>query len=153
VLLTRTFSKAYGLAGFRVGYAVAQLDLARELARAGVPYAVCSAAEAAALQVLAEPARLQYNVRRVLAERSKLADGLRRLDINVVEGQGNFVWVPLEGSRATRIAKHLAESGVVVQPFPGHGVRISVGTPAQTEQALRTWQRQRAFVLEPAGFP
>lgn len=138
VIVTRTFSKAYGLAGLRVGYGVARPELAEQLRDVGVPYSVSSAAEEAALEALNQPAQLRSNVRRVICARAELATGLRELGIDVREGHGNFVWLPMSGDAAPRMASCLAEAGVLVKPYGGYGLRISVGTQVQIRHALAT---------------
>ena len=94
VVVLRTFSKAYGLAGFRVGYCVAEPELARAVRAVSLPFGVSVAAQAAVLVSLAaEPALLERVATLVLA-RDALAAGLRGLGFDIPDAQGNFVWLP-----------------------------------------------------------
>jgi len=130
VVLFRTFSKAYGLAGFRVGYAVAQPDVAAALRAVSLPFGVSAVAQAAAIASLEAEAELMQRVEALVAERARVAAGLAQAGWDVPEAQGNFFWFDLaddEGSRTTNFAAAADELGIVVRPFPGEGCRVSVG--------------------------
>ena len=135
VLLLRTFSKAYGLAGLRVGYAVAHPDLTRGVRTASTPFGVNHLAQVAALASLEAEAELLERVDAVVAERERLVAGLRGLGWTVPDTQANFVWLPTEG-RTTAVAADAAATGLLVRPFAGEGVRISVGEPAANDRVL-----------------
>lgn len=141
VVVTRTFSKAYGLAGLRVGYGVAQSGLARLITRVGVPYSISSVGEAAALAALRQPRKLRDNVRRINSERRRLTRGLRALGVDAAGGHGNFVWLPMRGDQAQVLARGLARGGIIVKRYPGHGLRITVGSPEQNDQVLQRMSR------------
>jgi histidinol-phosphate aminotransferase len=138
VLLTRTFSKAYGLAGMRVGYGVAQPRLAARVAKAGLPFPVPAPFQAAALAALHDTKTLEHHIRTISAERHRLADKLRALGAEVVDGYGNFVWLPV-GNAAERVVAAFREQAVLVKPVLSHGVRISIGTADETEIVCRAW--------------
>jgi histidinol-phosphate aminotransferase len=138
VVVTRTFSKAYGLAGLRVGYAVAQPPLVQRIATMGVPYAVSAPAEAAAIEALRNPARMRQTVAEISMERARLAQALRERGHRTHEGQANFIWVP-SGAATEGIARHLAEAGIMVKAYPGLGLRITVGSKGDTDQLLTHW--------------
>jgi len=140
LVVTRTFSKAYGIAGLRVGYAIARERIAARIARTGVPYAITAPAEAAAIAALTDTAGLEHNVSKIKTERRRLADGLRGLGANVEEGHGNFVWVPL-GDDSERINAALARSNISVKHYRDVGVRITVGTAEDTDRVLAAWSR------------
>lgn len=146
VVMTRTFSKAYALAGLRVGYGIARPELAREIVRTGVPYAVSGVAESAAIEALSQPDYMRRNVERITAERARLASGLRRLGLEVVAGHGNFVWLPMP-ERMESVVAALARQGVMVKSYPGHGIRISVGTSGDTDRLLSSWPDWRVGSL------
>lgn len=137
-LITRTFSKAYGLAGLRVGYGLARPELCEAIAAAGVPYAVTAAAEAAAIRTLRQPEHLRATVAKVRVERARLARALRELGTNVIAGHGNFIWVP-QVNDVPGTVDRLAAAGVQVKGYPGHGIRISVGTSTDTDILLHAW--------------
>ncbi|WP_345607684.1 pyridoxal phosphate-dependent aminotransferase [Pseudonocardia adelaidensis] len=138
VLMTRTFSKAYGLAGFRVGYGIAQPALAGPIRAAGIPFTLSAAAEAAAMRALRSRAVMEARVRSINAERLRLTTALRALGLEVADGHGNFVWLAHPGD-SDAIAGELAASAVLVKAYSGHGIRISVGTGADTARLLSVW--------------
>ncbi len=126
VVVLRTFSKAYGLAGLRVGYAVGHpriLDAARST---GIPLSVTAQAEAAALASLDAEAELLARVEVIVQRRDRLVARLRAAGWDVPDAQGNFVWLPA-GERTLAVAAAFDEAGFVVRPFAGDGLRISVG--------------------------
>ena len=135
VAVLRTFSKAYGLAGIRVGYCVADPDVTAALRKVAVPFAVSSLAQAAALASLDVADELLARTGLVVEQRTRLQDGLRELGHDVPDSQTNFVWLPL-GEQAVPFAEHCANNGLIVRAFAGDGVRISTGTPEQDAQLL-----------------
>jgi histidinol-phosphate aminotransferase len=126
VVLTRTFSKAYGLAGFRVGYAVAPAPLAAALRAVSLPFGVSHVAQAAAIASLEAQAELFVRVEDLVARRADLVARLREAGWDLPDAQGNFVWFPL-GDRALDFAAACGEVGISVRPFAGDGVRVSIG--------------------------
>ncbi len=126
IVVLRTFSKAYGLAGLRVGYAIGHtrvLDAARSTA---IPLSVTAAAEEAALASLSVESELLERVRVIAERRDRLVARLRETGWPVPDAQGNFVWLPA-GERALEVAAAFEDAGLVVRPFAGDGVRISIG--------------------------
>ena len=126
VVMPRTFSKAYGLAGLRVGYAIGHtrvLDAARSTA---IPLSVTAAAEEAALASLDAESELLHRVAVLAERRDALVARLREAGWDVPDAQGNFVWLPA-GDRALEVASAFEEAGLIVRPFAGDGVRISIG--------------------------
>ena len=119
VVVLRTFSKAFGLAGARVGYALADPATAAELDRRQAPQAVSSPSAALALAALAEPPDVSAQV----AERERLASALRALGLEPAPSHANFVFVPLDEPEA--LAATLLRSGIVARVLEG-GLRISV---------------------------
>ncbi|MDR3068982.1 MAG: histidinol-phosphate transaminase [Cellulomonas sp.] len=135
VVLMRTFSKAYGLAGLRVGHAVARPRLAAAIRKTVTPFEVSSLAQRAALVSLQATDELARRVDRVVAERTRLVDGLRAQGWTLPDTQANFVWLPL-GERTATFADRCTGAGLLVRPFPGEGVRITVGEPEATDLLL-----------------
>ncbi|HWS50627.1 MAG TPA: histidinol-phosphate transaminase [Microbacterium sp.] len=126
VVVLRTFSKAYGLAGLRIGYAVGNarvLDAARST---GIPLSVTSAAENAAIASLDAEPELLERVAVIVERRARLAEGLRAHGWDIPDAQGNFVWLPA-GERTDEVAAAFAAADLIVRPFAGDGIRISVG--------------------------
>ncbi len=136
VILTRTFSKAYGLAGFRVGYAVAPEPVATALRAVSLPFGVSSVAQAAALASLdAEPALLE-RVDALVEERARVVTALAKVGWNVPDAQGNFVWFAL-GDRTADFAAAADEAGIVVRPFAGEGARCTIGEREANDRLIR----------------
>ena len=135
VVLFRTFSKAYGLAGLRVGYAVAGPEIAAALRAVSLPFGVSAVAQAAAIASLAAEAELFERVDALVAERDRVAGGLRELGWDVPEAQGNFFWFGL-GERTADFAAAADELGIVVRPFAGEGCRVSVGEVEANDRLL-----------------
>lgn len=137
VVVLRTFSKAYGLAGLRVGYLVGHADVAAATRKATPPFSVTDVAQAAAVASLEARDELAERVESVVGGRATLLEGLRGQGWTVPDSEANFVWLPTDDGPA------LAEAlwPVSVRPFPGPvaeggGVRISVGTDAANERLL-----------------
>lgn len=136
VVALRTFSKAYGLAGLRIGYGVGHhrvLDAARATA---IPLAVTAQAEEAALASLDAEDELLERVRVIAERRDRIAAGLRESGWVVPEAQGNFVWLAL-GSETAALAPAFDEAGLIVRVFAGDGVRISIGEEESVDKVLR----------------
>ena len=138
-VVLRTFSKAYGLAGFRVGYAVAPDYLARALAAVALPFGVSLPAQAAVLASLEAADELLERVAELVERRAALLSGLRALGWTAPDPQGNFVWLPT-GTATAEVAQRFAAAGLVVRPYadggPHDGVRITVGEPAANARVL-----------------
>ncbi|MBO0844339.1 MAG: histidinol-phosphate transaminase [Nocardioides sp.] len=135
VVSTRTFSKAYGLAGFRVGYAIAPPPVATALRAVSLPFGVSSVAQAAAVASLdAEPALLE-RVEALVAERDRVVKGLADVGVSVPEAQGNFVWFAA-GERTLDLAAAADALGIVVRPFAGDGARVSIGEPEANDRVV-----------------
>jgi histidinol-phosphate aminotransferase len=137
VCVLRTFSKAYGLAGLRIGYAVAHEPVAAALRKTAVPFGVSQLAQDAAVASLrAEPALLE-RVEALVAERARVYEGLTAQGWTVPVSQANFVWLRL-GDRTTDFATACERAGVTVRPFAGEGARITVGETEANDLLLRT---------------
>lgn len=138
VVVLRTFSKAYGLAGLRIGYAIGHPGILAAARSAGIPLSVTLQGEEAALASLTAEAadELAARIAEIAERRDRLAQGLREIGWPVPEAQGNFVWLPAGASTAT-VAAAFDEAGLIVRPFAGDGVRISVGEEASVEKVLR----------------
>lgn len=125
IVVLRTFSKAYGLAGLRVGYAVGPAALIKELRKAQLPFGVTAMAEQAAIASLGAEVELLRRVGALVQERSHVVKAVAALGYEIPAAQGNFVWLPL-AERADEFARATAEAGVIVRPFTGDGVRVTV---------------------------
>ena len=132
VVVLRTFSKAYGLAGLRVGFAVAPPRIAAGIRAASTPFGVSHLAQLAALASLRSERELMDRVDEIVQERGRLLAGLRAQGWSIPESQANFVWLPL-ADRTAACATEAAHAGVLVRPFAGDGMRVSVGEPEATD--------------------
>lgn len=137
VCVLRTFSKAYGLAGLRVGFAVAHAPVAAALRKTAVPFGVSQLAQDAAVASLGSEDALLERVESLVAERARVSRTLVAQGWPVPESQANFVWLRL-GDRATDFAAACEKAGVVIRPFPGEGVRVTVGETEANDIFLRT---------------
>jgi histidinol-phosphate aminotransferase len=139
VVVLRTFSKAYGLAGFRVGYCVADAKVAAAVRAVSLPFGVSIAAQAAVIASLEAESLLLDRVADLVKARDALAVGLRDLGIDVPDSQGNFVWLP-GGSHTEAYAAAFAQAGVALRPYASggdwDGLRITVGEPAANTRVL-----------------
>jgi histidinol-phosphate aminotransferase len=135
VVAMRTFAKAYGLAGFRVGYVVAPEPIAAAVRACALPFGVSSIAQAAAVASLEREAALLDRVDGIVAERTRIVATLREQGWDLPDAQGNFVWLAL-GGRTGDFAAAAEEAGIMVRPFAGEGVRVSVGEPAGNDRLL-----------------
>ena len=136
VVVLRTFSKAYGLAGLRVGYAVGHPDLITALDQVYVPFAVTSISQAAAIASLDAAGELLARTDAVVAERSRVAAGLRDAGYTLPPSQANFVWLPL-GPRTLDFVEQAAIARIVVRPYGTDGVRVTIGAPEENDALLR----------------
>lgn len=142
VAVLRTFSKAYGLAGLRIGFAFAHEPVAEALRKTAVPFGVSQLAQDAAVASLrAEPALLE-RVMGLVAERSRVVSELTAQGWTVPETQANFVWLRL-GERTMDFAAVCERAGATVRPFAGEGVRITVGESEANDLLLRTAAQYR----------
>ncbi|WP_435200636.1 histidinol-phosphate transaminase [Janibacter sp. GS2] len=126
VALLRTFSKAYGLAGLRVGYAVAAEPVAEALRKTATPFGVNLIAQAAAVASLEAKDELDARVRELVAERARVVAALRRSGWELPESQANFVWFPV-ADRAGAFVAACEEAGLSVRPYGNEGVRVTIG--------------------------
>ncbi|MFE9744085.1 histidinol-phosphate transaminase [Saccharothrix saharensis] len=135
VAVLRTFSKAYGLAGLRVGYAVASPAVAETLRKVYVPFSVNALAQAAALASLDAEDELMTRCRAIVAERARVRGELLAAGFEVPESQANFVWLPL-GERTAAFNEHCLAHKVVVRAFAGDGARVTIGEPEENDAFL-----------------
>jgi len=139
LVVLRTFSKAYGLAGLRVGYALAAEPVADALRATAVPFGVSAPAQAAALASLAARDALAERVETIVAQRRRVTDGLREQGHRPIESQANFVW--LRRDDAAAFAATCARAGVLVRPYGDDGVRITIGAPRENDRLLLATSR------------
>lgn len=143
-LMLRTMSKAYGLAGIRVGYAVASdPELISLMDRVRAPFNVNRLAQVAAIAALDDMAYVQEVVTRTVAERERMRAALISLGYRTSPSRGNFLFVQARED-ATELAKRLLTRGVIVKPWRETGfddhLRVSIGLPADNDSFLDAWR-------------
>lgn len=125
VAVLRTFSKAYGLAGLRVGFLVGHPPVAEATRKTQVPFAVNRVAQAAAVASLGAEQELFQRVEATVAERGRVRAALLREAYSVPPSEGNFVWLRL-GERTLDFARTCEQRGVAIRPFADEGARVTV---------------------------
>ena len=126
VVVLRTFSKAYGLAGLRVGYAVAHPPVAAALRKTATPFGVNSVAQVAAIASLDAFDELNERVESLVAERDRVVQALSDQGWKLPQSDANFVWFPL-GADSTAFSQACAEAGLTVRQYGDDGVRVTIG--------------------------
>lgn len=126
LVLARTFSKAHGLAGLRVGYGVADAEIATALRQVVAPFSVTAGAQAAAAKSLARTDEVLVRAKEVAATRDQFAADLRDLGFDVPDAQGNYVWIALDDEAAAAFEDACAAQAVAIRKLKG-GVRVSIG--------------------------
>jgi histidinol-phosphate aminotransferase len=139
VLVLRTFSKAYALAGLRIGYVVGPSPLVAELDARRTRFNVTATGQAAAIASLADTDHLRHTVDGTRAERQRMAERLRELGVPFTDGLGNFLTIEL-GTDSTAVVEGYARHGIGVRPLAPYGmheqIRVTVGTPDEVERFL-----------------
>jgi histidinol-phosphate aminotransferase len=136
VVVLRTFSKAYGLAGLRIGYAIGHPDLIAALDKVFVPFSVTNVSQAAAIASLDAADELLARTDALVAERARVSAALRDAGFTLPPTQANFVWLPL-GPRTLDFVEQAATARIVVRPYGTDGVRVTIGAPEENDALLR----------------
>lgn len=140
LVVLRTFSKAYGLAGLRVGYALAHPFVAEALRKAAIPFGVSALAQAAAVASLEREDELLARVDALVAERHRVVTALADQGWQIPDTQANFVWLPL-GADAEDFSEACSQVALSVRAFPGDGVRVTIGEPEANDRFLAVAER------------
>lgn len=139
LLVLRTFSKVYGLAGIRIGYGVGPAELLAEMNKLRTPFNTANIAQAAALAALDDAAHVQRSLAANRAGREALGVGLRQMGVEYVESHANFVLVRA-GRDGKEVSSALLQRGVIVRPMAWMGlpecIRVTVGLPEENEKFL-----------------
>lgn len=147
VVVLRTFSKAHGLAGLRVGYSISRPEITQHLRVAAVPFAVSSVAERAAIASLDHYSEVVERVQSLVDERDRVTRGLSELGWSVPDAQGNFVWLKL-GDATPEFAELAASQALSVRAFGTEGVRVTIG---EVDANSRFLELCRTFTKAPVA--
>ncbi len=144
-VVLRTFSKAYGLAGLRVGYAVcSDTEIARVIAAAKTPFNVNAAAQIAAIAALEDESWMRESVARTGAERERVRQGLVGLGLRVAPSETNFLFFDC-GTDSAKLAASLLRDGIIVKPWREAGyesfLRATIGRPSENDCLLEALAR------------
>lgn len=135
VIILRTFSKAQGLAGLRVGYSISHPQITQHLRVAATPFAVTALAEAAAIASIEHEDAVMERVSHLVSERERVTARLRELGYDFPSTYANFVWLPL-GERTSEFVQLMAEHALSVRAFGTEGVRVSIGEVEANDRFL-----------------
>ena len=139
-VITRTFSKIYGLAGLRIGYGIAPPPLIETLNRVRQPFNCSLVGQAAAQAALKDTAHVTKSREQNAAGKAFLYDAFDNIGLRYVESEGNFIMLHLEQS-GTDVADALLKEGVIVRPIAGYGypnaVRVTIGTQQENEKFIK----------------
>ena len=135
VIILRTFSKAQGLAGLRVGYSISHPQITQYLRVAATPFAVTALAEAAAIASIEHEDAVMERVSHLVAERERVTARLRELGYDFPSTYANFVWLPL-GERTGEFVQLMYEHALSVRAFGTEGVRVSIGEVEANDRFL-----------------
>jgi histidinol-phosphate aminotransferase len=140
LVVLRTFSKAYGLAGLRVGYALCAPAFRAAVDAVRQPFSVNAVAQAAGAEAVRHADDVAKRVESTVVERVTVEEGVRALGLRTPDSHANFSWVHLGDADEGDVVEGLAERGIVVRPGtplgdPGH-IRVSYGTPEENQRFL-----------------
>ena len=135
IVIAHTFSKAYGLAGLRIGYAMGAADVIEGMQKVALPFGVSDVAQQAALASMDVRDELMRRVDDIVVERGRMVAALREQGWTLPEPYGNFFWLEL-GKRTAEAADRFTAVGLSVRAFPDEGIRISIGERLANDRVL-----------------
>ncbi|MHB8324332.1 MAG: histidinol-phosphate transaminase [Candidatus Dormibacteria bacterium] len=135
VVVLRTFSKAYALAGMRIGWCAADPEILASLEAVALPFTLTALAQAAALAALDQEEALFAQVQTTVAQRRRVRQELLAMNFEVPPSAANFLWLPL-GAGSAGFARWCSRAGISVRCFDGDGVRVTIGTPVENDVFL-----------------
>lgn len=140
LVVLRTFSKAYGLAGLRVGYALGPAYILDACRSTAIPLSVTEPAQRAALAALDHEDEYRAQAAELGLRRDRIRDALRAQGWTIPEPQGNFVWLPT-GEHTVAAAEVLEQHGIVGRVFAGEGIRVSVGEAESVDRLIEAAEK------------
>lgn len=147
ILVTRTFSKAHGLAAIRVGYGIGHPEVVSSVDKTLLPFSVNGLAQAAAFAAMDAHDEIALQVQEIIEERDRVQVELADIGLMIPRPQGNFLYLPL-GERSDEIYLKLEQYGVVTRPFSGEGIRVTIGTKIQNDRFLESFR----LIIQEASF-
>lgn len=140
IIILRTFSKIYGLAGLRIGYGIARPQIIEMLNRARPPFNVNSLAQAAALASLKDKYQIERSKKLIKEEKEYLYSNLHKMKLSYIPTQANFILIKL-GTKASYVEKRLLQHGIIIRGMKAYNltqyVRLTIGTREQNERFIR----------------
>lgn len=136
IVVARTFSKAYGLAGLRIGYAIAPAEVVQGLGKVALPFGVSDVAQTAAMVSLDVTDQLQERVDGIMRERAKVVTALEGQGWRIPCSRANYVWLPL-GQATDPAYEQFQAQGLSVRAFSGEGIRITIGEAEANDRVIR----------------
>ncbi len=144
LLVMRTFSKVYGLAGLRVGYGIGDTPVLEAMNRLRTPFNLAGVSQAAALAALDDAEHVSRSITENAAERARLTKGLTQLGLRPVPSHANFIFIDI-GPEAQELCDELLHEGVIVRPLGWMGfpeaIRVSVGIASENDKLLEVMSR------------
>jgi len=141
VLILRTFSKIYGLAGLRIGYGIANAGIMSEMNKVRQPFNINAPAQKAALAALQDERHLARAKR--INERGKrfLYRELKALQMSYVPTEGNFIYVPLSDGSAFQLYNSLLKEGIIIRPMGHDAIRVTIGLPEENRRFIEALKK------------
>jgi len=141
IILLRTFSKIYGLAGLRIGYALARKDIIDAMNRIRQPFNVNSLAQVAALSALDDHAHVEKSRQINNEGKEYLYREFQNLPLNFVETEANFIYVYFENEISQEIYNRLLQEGVIIRPISPTALRITIGLPQENQKLIQALKK------------
>jgi len=141
ILILRTFSKIYGLAGLRIGYGIAKTSIITEMNKVRQPFNVNSLAQKAALAALEDKKHLARTKRTNERGKKYLYKEFKAMKINYIPTEANFIYIILEDDTAHQLYNDLLKQGVIVRPMGPREIRVTIGLPNENKRLIDTMKK------------
>ena len=138
VLILRTFSKIYGLAGLRIGYGIAKKEILNDMNRLREPFNTNSLAQKAAIAALNDPEHVSHSRNINEAGKTYLYNELDSLGVTYVPTEANFLYIPVE--KAMAVYEKLMTMGVIIRPMGPHAIRVTIGLPGENKRFIEAFR-------------
>ncbi|MBI5056721.1 MAG: histidinol-phosphate transaminase [Nitrospirae bacterium] len=147
ILVLRTFSKIYGLAGLRIGYGTANSAIITEMNKVRQPFNINSLAQKAALEALKDEGHIAKTKRTNEKGKKYLCKELKALKLDYVPTEANFIYVPLKDNTSVQLYNDLLKEGVIVRPMGPDAVRITIGLPEENKRLIEALRKIQSYEL------